>query len=110
MYGVLNDTQTALGGRWDVQDDPTPRGCNVRLWQDGIHYPALRVAPAPASVSSAISEVKALWARVGFSVAVNDIGAVTEVQARSPFNELLIFRVSTDGMTLQGESECRPVG
>ena len=36
------------------------------------------------------------------------LGEVTQLQGQSPVEAVLIFRVSPDAMTLQGESECRP--
>jgi hypothetical protein len=36
------------------------------------------------------------------------VGEVIQLQARGDADELLLFRVSSNAMTLQGESECRP--
>ena len=108
LYASLDTTQELLGGTWDNQDDPTPRGCTVALWSDGGLFPALRVGPAPTRVDGAVATVSAYWTELGLALVTTDVGAVVELQGESEAGAVLILRVSADAMTLQGESECRP--
>lgn len=107
FLAALDDTQAMLGGTWDNRDDPTPRGCLLSLWADGIQYPALRIGPDPHSVESTVRAVETLWEEWGYRTERTSIGAAVEVQG-SDDGALLVFRASTQGMTLQGESSCRP--
>lgn len=104
---VLDDTQDAVGGEWENADDPTARSCVIPLWVDGTRYPALRLAGPPADVTEAARAVGDYWRTLDYAVETTAVGDVTELQG-SAGGELLVFRVSDDGMTLQGESECRP--
>jgi hypothetical protein len=108
LYGILNHTQAELGGRWQNQDDPTARSCVYPVWSAGSHYPGLRLGPAPKDARAAIERTSALWRRLGYSLATTTVGAVTQLQATSSLDQLLILRVGPSSMTLQGESECRP--
>lgn len=108
LYAVLDETQELLEGEWVNHDDPTARGCVIPLWLDGELYPALRLGSAPAFPEVAMEDVRVAWLASGYTVEQTQVGDVTELQGRNSVNELLIFRVSADAMTLQGESECRP--
>ena len=108
FIGVLDSTQDALGGEWDDRDDPTPRNCTIPLWVEGIRYPGLRLGDAPGSPDSALDTVGRHWERLDVASERTDIGDVTELRGTNPSGDLFIFRVSDDGMTLMGESECRP--
>jgi hypothetical protein len=110
LYDVLDQTQDAVGGDWDNQDDPTARGCVIPLWTEGEQFPGLRIGPPPGDLSSTVEMVEEAWAAWGYRVEQSRIGEVIELQGRNSVQELLVFRVSADAMTLQGESECRPVG
>lgn len=110
LRDALDATQQELGGAWDNRDDPTSRGCVIPLWVDGERYPALRVGPAPRDAGAALAVVATIWAERGYAVDTTVVGDVTELQARTPVDALLVFRVSAEAMTLQGESECRPAG
>jgi len=108
FYAALDETQVAVGGTWDVLDDPTARGCVIPLWVEGEKFPGLRIGPAPRDPQATANEVYAAWRARGFSVVRSRIGEVIQLQARGDHDELLLFRVSATAMTLQGESECRP--
>ena len=108
LRAALDETQVALGGAWDNRDDPTPRGCVIPLFVDGEQYPALRVGPPPHDTDEALATVANAWDERGYSVATTTVGDVTELQAHTSVDALLVFRVSAEAMTLQGESECRP--
>ncbi|MET1044213.1 MAG: hypothetical protein ABWX59_08865 [Microbacteriaceae bacterium] len=105
---VLNDTQHAVGGEWEVRDDPTPRGCSIPLWVEGERYPALRIGTLPTTAAQLLALVEEYWSGLGYAVESTDVGEATELQAIGEHDETFIFRVSDNGMTLQGESECRP--
>lgn len=109
LYETLDATESAIGGVWENHDDPTARGCLIPIAVDGEQYPGLRIGPAPRSTASAIDAVVATWTRWGYTVETTIIGEITELQGHSAVDELLVFRVSESAMTLQGESECRPV-
>jgi hypothetical protein len=109
LYRVLDETQVALGGTWDNQDDPTSRGCVIPPFTEGELYPALRVGPPPPDVASVVNTVTALWRSRGYSVDETPIDTVFELQATGGSGEIAILRVSPDAMTLHGESECRPL-
>lgn len=108
LYDVLDETQELVGGSWDNQDDPTARGCVIPIWVDGEKYPALRIGSPPDDPQVALAAILDAWDEWGFTVEKTIVGDVNELQAHNSYNELLIFRVSDDAMTLQGESECRP--
>ena len=108
LLGALNATQLAVGGDWEVRDDPTPRGCVIPLWVEGERYPALRIGSAPRDTRAALAVVDRTWTEWGYKVDSTVVGDVTQLQGHSSVDAVLIFRVSTDAMTLQGESECRP--
>lgn len=108
LYSALDETQLVLGGEWDNRDDPTPRGCLIPLWVEGQHYPGLRLGEAPHDRSSAIDSVRSRWTEWGYRVTETLIGEVVELQAHDEVGELLVFRITEEAMTLQGESECRP--
>jgi hypothetical protein len=108
FHAALDSTQEALGGAWEVQDDGTPRGCGLPLWQEGESYAGLRVGPMPDDVSAAVSTARNVLRDQGYDTAVGGVGDVTEVRARGTGTEVIIFRITDDGMTLQGESDCRP--
>ena len=110
LYAALDGTQLLVGGTWERQDDPTARGCTVPLWTPGITYPALRLGSPPSSIADVVAAVQRSWQANGFEVLESTVGTATEVSARRGGTELLLFRASTAGMTLQGESECRPAG
>jgi hypothetical protein len=110
LYNTLDDTQGVLGGSWDNQDDPTSRGCVIPLWTDGELYPALRVGPPPINVARAVESAATLWRTLGYTVEEAEINTVVELQGSGAHGEVAILRVSSDAMTLHGESECRPVG
>lgn len=108
LYTSLDDTEDLLGGTWDNRDDPTARGCLIPLWVEGEHFPGLRLGSAPPDVDDAVDAVASAWAEWGYRVEQTLVGEVVELQGRDSLGELLIFRVTEDAMTLQGESECRP--
>lgn len=108
LQEVLTATQRAVGGEWEVRDDPTPRGCVIPLWVEGERYPALRIGSAPLDAEVALAAVERTWTQWGYEVDSTVLGEVTQLQGQSPVDAVLIFRVSPDAMTLQGESECRP--
>ncbi|MFD3445746.1 hypothetical protein ACFDTO_14205 [Microbacteriaceae bacterium 4G12] len=108
FYATLDSTQAALGGAWEEQDDGTPRGCGLPLWQEGESYAGLRVGPMPDDVSGAVSAARDTLRERGYDTTVGGVGDVTEVRARGRGTEVITFRITDDGMTLQGESDCRP--
>lgn len=108
FYSALDRTQAAAGGTWDVQDDPTARGCVIPLWTEGEKFPGLRLGPAPRDPQAAANAVYSSWRSAGYQVTRTRVGDVIQLQARTAGNELLLFRASTLAMTLQGESACRP--
>lgn len=113
FHEALDDTQDALGGSWKNQDDPTSRGCSVALWVEGISYPGLRIGPmpgdVPGDVSKAIDTARDTLGDLGFKIdASEDVGEVLELRATRDGGEFVLFRITDEGMTLQGESACRP--
>lgn len=108
FFSALDETQTLVGGQWQVLDDPTPRECVIPLWVGGERYPALRVGDAPLSVVLAANRVETAWNEQGMRVTRTDVGNVVEVKGESANGELMVFRVSDSASTLLGESECRP--
>jgi hypothetical protein len=108
FLGVLEQTQSIVGGEWQVLDDPTPRECVIPLRVTGERYPALRVGEAPVLSTIAADRVEAAWSYQGIRVTRADIGDVIEVKGETPEGELLILRVSASASTLLGEIECRP--
>jgi len=108
FFGALDETQTLVGGQWQVLDDPTARECVIPLWVAGERYPALRVGDAPLSVVLAADRVETAWNEQGMRVTRTDVGNVVEVKGESSNGEVMIFRVSDSASTLLGESECRP--
>lgn len=109
FYSVLDDVQHTLGGEWENQDDPTPRGCDLALWTKGAAYPGLRIGSMPDGVPVAVQAVRDGLADAGYEIdASEDVGDVVELRARRGSSEVVIFRITDEGMTLQGESECRP--
>lgn len=106
---ALDETQSIVGGEWQVLDDPTPRECVIPLWIAGQRYPALRVGDAPVLVAVAADRVEAAWNEQGMKVTRTDIGEVTEVKGETSSGELLVLRISASASTLLGESECRPL-
>jgi hypothetical protein len=109
LYGILDHTQSELGGTWQNQDDPTSRGCVFPIWAKGSHYPALRLGSAPRDARAAIRRTRALWSGLGYSLETSTVGSVTQLQGTNSLGRLLVLRVGSHSMTLQGESECRPV-
>jgi hypothetical protein len=109
LYGILDDTQAELGGSWINQDDPTPRGCVYPLWVKGSVYPGLRVGEPAMDAAAAIRRTRELWKKLGFALEKTRIGEVMELKGTGSLSRLLILRVGPDAMTLQGESECRPI-
>ena len=109
FIAALDDTQRLVGGRWQVDDDPTPRECTIPLWVAGERYPALRVGEPPADAERAADAVEQAWRDDGMTVERQTVGDVLEVSATSEHGEVLILRLSDSAATLQGESECRPV-
>jgi hypothetical protein len=110
LYAVIGSTEQAVGGTWQNQDDPTSRGCVIPLWVDGILYPALRIRTPPVRVELALAAVRVRWSSLGYSIESAEVGGATELKGTNAARELLLFRVSPQAMTLQGESECRPAG
>ena len=108
FHAALDATQEALGGSWVEQDDGTPRGCGLPLWREGESYAGLRVGPMPEDVSAAVSTAQEVLRGQGYDTAVGGVGNVTEVRAVGTGTEVVTFRVTDAGMTLQGESDCRP--
>ncbi|WAB82916.1 hypothetical protein OVN20_07280 [Microcella daejeonensis] len=104
---VIDETQQLVGGVWQVDDDPTPRGCTLPVWVAGERYPALRVSEDPRGEGHA-DRVQQAWEGNGLEVERSLVGDVVELKAESEFGEVYLFRVSEQAMTLQGESECRP--
>lgn len=107
FLAVIDETQQLVGGVWQVDDDPTPRGCTVPVWVAGERYPALRVSEDPRGDGHA-ERVQQAWEDHGLEVDRALVGDVVELKAESEFGEVYLFRVSEQAMTLQGESECRP--
>ncbi|MCU1439610.1 MAG: transketolase central region [Rhodoglobus sp.] len=110
LYAVLDQTEETVGGVWKNQDDPTARGCVIPLWIEGEMFPGLRIGSPPRDMTSTLETVEQAWSKWGYRVEQSRIGEVVELQGRNSVHELLVFRVSEDAMTLQGESECRPTG
>jgi len=109
FLAVIDETQRLVGGAWQVDDDPTPRGCTVPVWVTGERYPALRVSENPRGDGQA-DRVEEAWNDNGLDVERSLVGDVIEIKAESDAGEVYLFRVSDQAMTLQGESECRPTG
>ncbi|WAB80728.1 hypothetical protein OVN18_09135 [Microcella daejeonensis] len=107
FLAVIDETQQLVGGVWQVDDDPTPRGCTLPVWVAGERYPALRVSEDPRGEGHA-DRVQQAWEGNGLEVERSLVGDVVELKAESEFGEVYLFRVSEQAMTLQGESECRP--
>ncbi len=105
FFAVIDATQDLAGGQWDVQDDPTSRGCVLPDGTEGETFSALRISVMPAVV---LNSVAAAWEDYGYSVDRESIGPVNQLVATNSTSEVLIFRVSDRAMTLQGESECQP--
>ena len=110
LYSVLDQTEETVGGVWENQDDPTARGCVIPLWIEGELFPGLRIGSPPSDLTRTLDAVEQAWSDWGYRVEQTRIGEVVELQGRNGVQELLVFRVSEDAMTLQGESECRPAG
>ena len=109
FYSVLDNTQEAVGQQaWEVLDDPTARGCVIPLWLEGEQFPGFRIGPAPRDPQALANKVFATWTSWGYKVDRSRVADAIELQGRNSLGELVIFRVSGKGMTLQGESECRP--
>ena len=108
FFALIDATQQLAGGTWEVQDDPSTRGCELPDGGLGRTFSALRLAPPPtAPIADPIADA---WDDLGYSVARTDIGPVSQLVATGDGSEILILRVSDRAMTLQGESECRPAG
>ena len=103
LHDVLAQTQDLTGGDWSDQDDDAPRSCTVQWGLAGVSYAALRISASTGSLES----VARAWERWGYDVERTTVGPVSQLVARAS-GELLIFRESDRGMTLQGESACRP--
>lgn len=107
---VLGSTQELAGGAWENRDDPTARACSSPFGVAGQQVPALRIAATPAGTSpgGVAGSVGEHWVELGYTVTTVPPGepAVSQVQARGSAGEYLIFRVSLEAMTLQGESAC----
>lgn len=108
FLAIVDEAQDAIGGEWQVDDDPTMRECSIPLWVAGHRYPALRVGDAPSSPERAADAAEQAWLDAGMRVERQTVGDVLEVSATSDHGELFILRVSDSAATLQGESECRP--
>jgi hypothetical protein len=116
FFSNVDTTQQAVGGRWENQDDPMPRGCALNIWSQGQAYPALRIGSPPTDLSGALIEVRDMWVEWGYVVERLEFAGVTELQGHrltdvdpgSHAGELLVFRASPNAVTLQGESECLP--
>jgi len=109
LYAILDETQQLLGGSWMNQDDPTPRGCSIPFFVEGEMYPALRVGVARGEATSALATVSGLWSDRGYEVTSTGVGAVREMQGTNDVDQLVVLRINGRSMTLQGESECRPL-
>jgi len=107
FLAVIDETQRLVGGVWQVDDDPTPRGCSIPIAVSGERYPALRVSENPRGTGHA-DRVEQAWEDNGLEVERSLVGDVVEIKAESDAGEVYLFRVSDQAMTLQGESECRP--
>ena len=104
FYATIGDTEELLGGTWDVQDDPSPRHCELQSGGSGLNYSALRIAP-----SDTIIPVAAVWEEWGYAVQTDTIGPVDQLIGTNEAAAVLILRSSDRATTLLGESECRPV-
>ncbi len=108
LTSVLDDTQDLLGGTWDSQDDPTPRSCAVQWGLAGDAYAALRLSSSVPD-SRALESVRRVWERLGYTVAFTAVGPASQLTATKGLTDgFMVFRMSDRGMTLQGESACRP--
>jgi hypothetical protein len=101
---VIPETQSIVGGEWQVQDDPNSRGCILPNGTAGRTTSVLRIGEP----SSAIDAVAVYWEAQGYTVQRLDIGPVTQLLATTGAGQQLIVRASDRATTLQGESECRP--
>jgi len=104
FYETIDDTEQLLGGTWDVQDDPSPRQCELQSGGSGFNYSALRIAPGDT-----ITAIAAVWEEWGYSVQADTIGPVDQLIGTNEAAAVLILRSSDRATTLLGESECRPV-
>ena len=104
FYATIDDTEDLLGGTWDVQDDPSPRQCELQSGGSGLNYSALRIAP-----SDTITAIATVWEEWGYSVQTDTIGPVDQLIGTNEAAVVLILRASDRATTLMGESECRPV-
>ena len=104
FYETIDDTEQLLGGTWDVQDDPSPRQCELQSGGSGLNYSALRIAPGDT-----ITPVAAVWEEWGYAVQTDTIGPVDQLIGTNEAAAVLILRSSDRATTLLGESECRPV-
>lgn len=108
FVAMLDETQRAVGGAWANRDDPTPRGCTLPFWVAGARYPGLRLGPAPRSATAAVARVRELWGDRGLAVRADRVGTARQLTGTARSGDLLVFRASARGMTLQGESACLP--
>jgi hypothetical protein len=110
FISLVDAVQSAAGGTWSVQDDPSPRECTIPLWVPGERIPALRTGSAPADgIDMTAGRIHRHVTEQGMRATVSELADVVEVRAESAAGELLLFRVSDTAMTVTGESECRPV-
>lgn len=109
LVRAVDDTEDVVGGLWQDSDDPVPRGCIPSPWTTGERSSALRIGTPSEDPRAAADLVDAEWRSWGYEVSRLALESVVEVQGRFG-GELLIFRASEFAMSLQGESECRPLG
>ena len=82
FIALVDEAEQAAGGRWQVQDDPSPRECQIPLWVTGSRVPALRTGPAPVDGVAATAErMREHFEGAGMTVSVSDVADVVEVRA-----------------------------
>lgn len=103
---LVEQTQAAVGGEFEVRDPTTPLGCETPEGNDGVAYAFSRVGPPAADMREAADAVRELWEGRGYTVRESEVGPVVELTARTEDDAPIVFLASENATTVGGESGC----
>lgn len=109
LLALLDETQEAVGGQWQVDDDDTPLQCILPSGETGVTFSGYRRASQP--VEGGADAVAAFWESKGFTVEPRpELAGLDDVFVRFPGepDRYLHFAIGDNVMALEGWGRCVP--
>ena len=111
LLALLDETQAAIGGTWDNDDDPSPLQCTLASGATGVTFSGYRRSSEPVDVQAGVDTVVKFWESKGFDVELKSELAGLEdvfVHFAGDKDRYLHFSIGENIMAVEGWGACAP--